>query len=105
MIVLGADTHKRSHTIAAIAAGTGELLGERTVPATGEQHALARAGACRRRTITPRAPCWTARASSRMKNGSDVGSQAPRPRPLRAPAHGSGDRDVERLWTWIGRPR
>jgi CDGSH-type Zn-finger protein len=32
MIVLGADTHKRSHTIAAIVAGTGELLGERTVP-------------------------------------------------------------------------
>jgi transposase len=32
MIVLGADTHKRSHTIAAIAAPTGELLGEQTVP-------------------------------------------------------------------------
>jgi transposase len=32
MIVLGADTHKRSRTIAAIAAVTGELLGERTVP-------------------------------------------------------------------------
>src|SRR4051812_14630039 len=32
MIVLGADTDKRSHTIAAIAAGTGELLGERMVP-------------------------------------------------------------------------
>jgi hypothetical protein len=32
MIVLGADTHKRSHTIAAIATATGELLGERTVP-------------------------------------------------------------------------
>src|SRR5215217_6004748 len=31
MIVLGADTHKRSHTIAAIAAGTGELLGERRI--------------------------------------------------------------------------
>ena len=31
MIVLGADTHKRSHTIAAVAAGTGELIGERTV--------------------------------------------------------------------------
>ena len=31
MIVLGADTHKRSHTIAAIVAGTGELLGEQTV--------------------------------------------------------------------------
>ena len=32
MIVLGAGTHKRSHTIAAIAAATGELLGEQTVP-------------------------------------------------------------------------
>jgi transposase len=31
MIVLGADTHKRSHTIAAVAAGTGELVGDRTV--------------------------------------------------------------------------
>jgi hypothetical protein len=31
MIVLGADTHKRSHTIAAVAAGTGELLGQLTV--------------------------------------------------------------------------
>jgi transposase len=31
MIVLGADTHKRSHTIAAVAAATGELLGERTI--------------------------------------------------------------------------
>jgi hypothetical protein len=31
MIVLGADTHKRSHTIAAVAAATGELLGEKTV--------------------------------------------------------------------------
>src|SRR5918996_624971 len=32
MIVLGADTHKRSHTIAAIAAGTGELPGGPAVP-------------------------------------------------------------------------
>ena len=31
MIVLGADTHKRSHTVAAVAAATGELLGEQTV--------------------------------------------------------------------------
>src|SRR5215207_1902858 len=31
MIVLGADTHKRSHTVAAVAASTGELLGEQTV--------------------------------------------------------------------------
>jgi transposase len=32
MIVLGADTHKRSHTVAAVAAPAGELLGEQTVP-------------------------------------------------------------------------
>jgi transposase len=31
MIVLGADMHKLSHTIAAIAAATGELRGERTI--------------------------------------------------------------------------
>jgi transposase len=31
MIVLGADTHKRSHTIAAVSAATGELAGEQTV--------------------------------------------------------------------------
>ena len=31
MIVLGADTHKRSHTIAAVSAATGELEGEQTV--------------------------------------------------------------------------
>ena len=31
MIVLGADAHKRSHTIAAVSAATGELLGEQTV--------------------------------------------------------------------------
>src|SRR5215204_2793266 len=31
MIVLGADTHKRSHTIAAVAAASGELRGEQTV--------------------------------------------------------------------------
>jgi transposase len=31
MIVLGADMHKRSHTIAAVGASTGELLGEKTI--------------------------------------------------------------------------
>src|SRR3954451_8823232 len=36
MIVLGADTHKRSHTIAAVAAATGELLGEQRI-AVGRQ--------------------------------------------------------------------
>jgi len=31
MIVLGADTHKRSHTVAAVGAATGEVLSDRTV--------------------------------------------------------------------------
>src|SRR5215210_8900476 len=31
MIVLGADMHKRSHTIAAVSATTGELAGEKTI--------------------------------------------------------------------------
>jgi transposase len=31
MIVLGADTHQRSRSIAAVAAATGELLGEQTI--------------------------------------------------------------------------
>ena len=31
MIVLGADTHKRSHTVAAVSAASGELIGEQTV--------------------------------------------------------------------------
>jgi hypothetical protein len=30
MIVLGADMHKSSHTIAGIAAATGEMLGDKT---------------------------------------------------------------------------
>src|SRR4051812_10271716 len=30
MMVLGADTHKGSHSIAAVAAATGELLGDKT---------------------------------------------------------------------------
>ena len=35
MIVLGADTHKRSHTIAAVAVVTGELRGEQTIEVGG----------------------------------------------------------------------
>jgi transposase len=33
MIVIGADTHKRSHTLAAVQAASGRMLAERTVPA------------------------------------------------------------------------
>jgi transposase len=38
MIVIGSDPHKRSHTSAAVGAGTGELLGSETLPATGAGH-------------------------------------------------------------------
>ncbi len=33
MIVIGADTHKRSHTVAAVREATGRVLGDRTVRA------------------------------------------------------------------------
>src|SRR4051812_30285134 len=33
MVVIGADTHKRSHTLAAVEAASGRMLAERTVPA------------------------------------------------------------------------
>ena len=33
MIVIGADTHKRSHALAAIDGGTGAVVGERTIGA------------------------------------------------------------------------
>lgn len=36
MIVIGADTHKATHTCAAVTAGIGELLGSKTVPARKE---------------------------------------------------------------------
>jgi hypothetical protein len=35
MIVLGADAHKSSHTIAAVDASTGELLSDRTILSAG----------------------------------------------------------------------
>ena len=36
MIVIGADTHKATHTCAAVSAGVGELLGSKTAPARKE---------------------------------------------------------------------
>ena len=47
MIVIGADTHKRSYSFAAIRTGTGQLLGDETDPATaaGHEQLLARARA------------------------------------------------------------
>ena len=36
MIVIGVDTHKRSHTLVAVDAATGGVLGERTIVASDE---------------------------------------------------------------------
>ena len=36
MIVIGVDTHKRSHTIVALDAGTGTVRGQLTIPASDE---------------------------------------------------------------------
>jgi len=40
MIVLGADAHKRSHTIAAVEAATGQVLGDKTTAATARGFGL-----------------------------------------------------------------
>ena len=57
MIVLGADTHKRSHTIAAVAAASGELLGEQTVPS----------GAKGARNCCAGRAAWATNASGRLR--------------------------------------
>lgn len=38
MILIGADTHKRTHALAAVDAGTGEVRGEREIPADEKGH-------------------------------------------------------------------
>jgi transposase len=38
MIVIGADVHKSTHALAAVDAATGQLLGEREIPAREQGH-------------------------------------------------------------------
>jgi transposase len=38
MIVIGADTHKSTHALAAVDAATGQLLGEKEIPAKEQGH-------------------------------------------------------------------
>src|SRR5262249_42629246 len=38
MIVIGADTHKSTHALVAVDAGTGQVVGERTIPAREAGH-------------------------------------------------------------------
>jgi hypothetical protein len=40
MIVIGADTHKRNHTLVAVDAGSGALRGQREIAAAGSLDAL-----------------------------------------------------------------
>jgi hypothetical protein len=72
MIVLGADMHKASHTLAAVVATTGEMLGDKTI-AVGSGGFAAALGwardlgpsACGRLRIAGMSPvgssgsCWT----------------------------------------------
>ena len=66
MIVLGADTHKRSHTIAAVAAATGELLGEQTVRG---RRARASRRCCAGRAASAASGCgrWRTAGTSRAR--------------------------------------
>jgi hypothetical protein len=41
MMVIGVDTHKSSHAMAAVAAAPGLLSGEREIPASDDGHRLA----------------------------------------------------------------
>ncbi len=38
MIVIGADVHKSTHALAAVDANTGQLLGEKEIPAREQGH-------------------------------------------------------------------
>ena len=38
MIVIGADTHKRTHMLVGVDAGTGQLLGDRQIAASDDGH-------------------------------------------------------------------
>ena len=74
MIVLGADTHKRSHSIAAVAAATGELLGEQTVQVGRRGFDAARTGCGRaRRGLRRRVLLLGRRSGSRSGTRSGCG--------------------------------
>ena len=66
MIVIGADTHKRSHTLAAVREATGRVLGDRTVRArrASFQEMLVWARALEGERIWAIEDCGTSRARS-----------------------------------------
>ena len=94
MIVLGADTHKRSHTLAAINVATGQVLGDKTVQVGPRGFATLlgwareldgqRVWALRPRARPTATPSAASNATSPAASGS---SYAPPPRPGHDPYH------------------
>ena len=78
MIVLGADMHKSSHTIAAVAATTGEMLGEKTatVGVRGFDQVLRWARALGRERVWALEDCRT-RCSMPLGVGGQLGLPVP----------------------------
>jgi hypothetical protein len=105
MMVLGADTHKRSHAIAAVRASTGELLGEQTVQsgAKGAEELLGSrepstpgAHGCQRAELTLRLTkaisATRATNSGRTKAPPEQGFRGARTAGIEPATFGSGDR-------------
>ena len=65
MIVLGADTHKRSHTLAAVNAATGQLLGDKTIQVGARGFAMLLGG----RAVSAASGCgrWRTAGTSRAR--------------------------------------
>ena len=62
MIVLGADMHKSSHTVAGVAARTGEVLGDKTVSLAS----AALPGCCSGRAVSAAIGCGAGGLPARL---------------------------------------
>jgi hypothetical protein len=70
MIVLGADAHKRSHTIAAVETATGQVLGDKTAAAAARgfgQLLIWARGLDRQRVWAQRRSSWEFHVSRRAR--------------------------------------
>ena len=75
MIVLGADAHKRSHTIAAVETATGQVLGDKTAAAAARgfgQLLIWARGLDRQRVWAQRRSSWEFHVSRRADGGPAV---------------------------------
>ena len=78
MIVIGADTHKRNHTLVALDGQTGALRGQRAIPASdaGSLDALRLAAELDEERVWAIDPCSAARARGYNPAGSRVTGSA-----------------------------